>query len=219
MKKVFFENLDGLRFIAFLGIFLHHGIFTFNTEVKNSSIFYIIEITTSPAGLGVPFFFCLSGFLITYLLLAERETHNKINIGKFYMRRLLRIWPLFYAVVIFGFFVFPIIRSFVITEPYVETATLWKYLLFLSNFDQISNGLPYGSGLGVTWSLAVEEQFYLIWPLLLTIVKPKYYTPLCLTIWAASHISMEFFDLKYYHTFGSMSDLSFGGITIFLLFK
>jgi len=210
MKKVYFENLDGLRFIAFVGIFLTHGIFTFDKTVESSTFFHVLKTVIRPSEFGVPFFFCLSGFLITYLLLTEIKKNERINIGNFYMRRILRIWPLYLAVVVFGFFIFPYLRSFFIHEPYTEVASLWKYLCFMSNYDQMAVGRPFGAGLGVTWSLSVEEQFYLAWPLLLTIVPRKYFIQLCLFLFVLGYVLIDFFELNYIHIMGSMVDLSIG---------
>ena len=161
--------------------------------------------------MGVPFFFCLSGFLITYLLILEKNGKGKIFIGKFYLRRILRIWPLYYVVVLFGFLVFPYVRSLLGMESYVETGTFWKYMVFASNFDQLQNGLPIGAGLGVTWSLSVEEQFYLAWPVILALFKTKHYGIVTLIICLSSNIAMYGFGLSYNHTFGAMSDLALGG--------
>lgn len=219
MKKVYFENLDGLRFFAFLAIFLLHGVFTNNPIVEEHAVFKFMHLLVAPGELGVPFFFCLSGFLITYLLLLEKEQHSKIYIGKFYLRRILRIWPLYFAVVLFGFVLFPTIRSFISDQAYLETANPYMYLLFLSNFDQINNGNPYGAGLGVTWSLAVEEQFYLFWPLILTLVKQQYYRFLFPFLFLLSTILLNFFDLNYLHTLGGMSDLSMGATIALIAFN
>jgi peptidoglycan/LPS O-acetylase OafA/YrhL len=107
------------------------------------------------AGRGVTMFFVLSGFLITYLLQAEKELHP-IDIRKFYVRRILRIWPLYYlylfiAVIIIVFFGFEL-----------NTGSLLFYLFYTANIPFILNaGLPF---LQHYWSLGVEEQFYLFWP-------------------------------------------------------
>src|SRR5882762_2194980 len=89
--------------------------------------------------LGVSFFFVLSGFLITYLLFKELETQQKINIGQFYLRRVLRIWPLYFIVVFLGFFVIPNL-DFVHTKQVLfsfpinaEGSRLAWYVSFLSN--------------------------------------------------------------------------------------
>ncbi len=219
MRKTYFENLDALRFLAFMAIFLTHGVYSESSEVKSSILYKTIDFITLPSWLGVPFFYCLSGFLITYLLLVEQEKHKTFNVKKFYIRRILRIWPLYYAVVFFGFFVFPIIRSFFIQEAYNETATLWKYLLFLSNFDQNQNGLPYGAGLGVTWSLSVEEQFYLFWPLILIVVPKIKYKLISLILFIIAHILLATQFVNYHNTFGSMADLSIGTLLAVICFE
>ena len=216
---IYFKDLDALRAIAFLAIFLHHGFFTFEPSVAASPAFLAVDVVTKPAWLGVPFFFSLSGFLITYLLLSEQQLHGKINVGKFYVRRILRIWPLYYAVVLFGFLIFPLLRGLVLHDPYVENATLWKYLVFLGNFDIIENGLPYGAGLGVTWSLSVEEQFYLIWPVLFILVPASFRIGFAVLLFALSHFLMQAWDLSYTHTLGSMSDLAMGALLAFLSFS
>src|SRR5690606_19639921 len=115
--------------------------------------------------LGVNFFFVLSGFLITYLLLVEKDRFKNINIGNFYVRRVLRIWPLFYFCVLFGFVAFPILKE-ALGEVPDEPARLPFYLAFLSNFDVVYNASPDASVLGILWSVSIEEQFYLVWPLI-----------------------------------------------------
>ena len=100
-NKIYFENLDFLRFIAFFTVFAGHtalGNFLINrihVDVINKFIWVF-----SQGGTGVSFFFVLSGFLITYLLLIEKEKTGKINVRNFYVRRILRIWPLYYLVIL-----------------------------------------------------------------------------------------------------------------------
>ncbi|MCB0758861.1 MAG: acyltransferase [Flavobacteriales bacterium] len=207
-----------MRSIAFLAIFMHHGFFTTEPSVVASFAFKAVDVVTKPAWLGVPFFFSLSGFLITYLLLTEQQHLGRISVGKFYARRILRIWPLYYAVVCFGFFIFPLLRGLILHDPYVENATLWKYLVFLGNFDMIEKGLPYGAGLGVTWSLSVEEQFYLVWPILFILVPVILRVAFVVLLFALSQILMQVWDLPYTHTLGSMSDLAMGALLAILSF-
>jgi peptidoglycan/LPS O-acetylase OafA/YrhL len=119
--------------------------------------------------LGVIFFFVLSGFLITYLLLKERSVTGTIAVKKFYLRRILRIWPLYYLIVLLGFLILPHIHF--IDNPYLEKfmdqnfgMNFLLYLLFLPNLAfSIYAAVPH---IGQTWSIGVEEQFYLIWPLI-----------------------------------------------------
>lgn len=122
-------------------------------------------------GLGVYFFFVLSGFLITYLLLTEKKNANTINIKSFYIRRILRIWPLYYFILVLGFFVLPHFTCFEI--PYLKVSfsenfyeNLILYILILPNLAfSLYAAVP---NIGQTWSIGVEEQFYLIWPLVIS---------------------------------------------------
>ena len=88
------------------------------------------------------------------------------------MRRILRIWPLYFACVFYGFVIFPYTKTLAETVPN-ETANAWYYIGFISNFDYIHKGLPDAPGLGVLWSVAIEEQFYLAWPVILSLFPLK----------------------------------------------
>lgn len=218
---VFFPNLDGLRFFCFLSVFLFHSFDTSYESVKESGLYIFFKKFLAENGiLGVNFFFVLSGFLITYLLLTEQNKFGKIKIGNFYIRRILRIWPLFYFCVFFGFVIFPLIKTF-FGETSSESATPVYYIFFVNNLEFIKR-MPDASNLGVLWSVAIEEQFYLVWPVLLTIVPRKYYLYLFSIIIAASY----FFRLYYfnnpvvieYHSIPCFSDLTIGGFFATLVF-
>ena len=94
--KVYFKNLDGIRFFFFFLVLLHHAQFFKDIhEVPLSSVFsaYLVQ-----AGkMGVNLFFVLSGFLISYLLFSEKMKTGTVSLKKFYIRRALRIWPLYFA--------------------------------------------------------------------------------------------------------------------------
>lgn len=125
-------------------------------------------------GLGVFFFFVLSGFLITYLLLTEKETTKTISIKEFYLRRICRIWPLYYLIFILGFFILPHFPQLHI--PYLENDfnryyknQFWSYLLIFPNLGYAMHGpVPH---IGHLWTIGIEEQFYLLWPILLKASK------------------------------------------------
>src|SRR3990170_2258158 len=84
--KIFFPNLDGLRFFSFLVVFLYHGHMSIFSYLKDSSprVYSVIEFICRNGNLGVNFFFVLSGFLITYLLIKEKEFTGKIHVPNFY---------------------------------------------------------------------------------------------------------------------------------------
>ena len=217
--RVFFPNLDALRFLAFLAVFLFHSFHTEDPTLRAHPILETLYELKRSGSLGVNFFFVLSGFLITFLLLEERAQRETIDIPAFYLRRLLRIWPLYFLILALGFALFPLLKLRLGLPP-TESATLWKYVLFLGNFDIISDGrLPDASLLGVLWSLAVEEQFYLVWPLLLAVLAPRHYPKLFLSIIAAGCVYRAIYlhdsTRLSFSTFAVSSDLAVGAALAF----
>lgn len=214
-QKIFFENLDALRFICFLMVFLFHSFHTQIPAISNHAVYQFVTHTLFGNGnLGVNFFFVLSGFLITYLLLEEKRLNGRVNIRYFYVRRILRIWPLYFACVFFGFVIFPYLKSLLGQVPN-ETANPWAYLFFVSNFDLIKSGLPDASMLGVLWSVAIEEQFYLFWPLFIGLVPTKRLPVLFGVILVLSLVFRALFPQPLYleyHTLSCIGDMTIGAI-------
>jgi len=173
-RKVYFPNLNGIRFIAASLVILTHieQIKAFK-NVEDFRSLYPMETGL----LGVTIFFVLSGFLITYLLLSEEQRFNTISIKNFYIRRILRIWPLYYFIVILALFILPHIKFFTwigYEKELVYTGFFLKAFLFLIFFPNLVHTLlgvvPYASQ---TWSVGTEEQFYLFWPWVFKIVKRR----------------------------------------------
>ncbi|MEQ6123888.1 acyltransferase [Pseudotenacibaculum sp. MALMAid0570] len=176
MKKIYLKGLTELRAIAALMVVFHH-IELYKTREGFSSLFHtsLKDFISNAGKNGVYIFFVLSGFLISYLLLAEKERFERINVRKFYIRRILRIWPLYYIIVFLCFFVLPFIADWIPAlskESYyfglIQTLqdAPWKPLLlfifFLPNLA-VYLAAPV-AGASQAWSVGVEEQFYLIWP-------------------------------------------------------
>lgn len=168
-KKIYFPNLDGIRFFAAFLVIIHHIEQT--RYGFNALNYWDNELIRSLGRLGVILFFVLSGFLISYLLFKEKVKTNTIQIRKFYMRRILRIWPLYFLIVLFSLFVFPGLQ--ILDTPYGKDPpldikvlkALPLYVLFLPNLVLVlMDMIPYCSQ---TWSIGAEEQFYLIWPALI----------------------------------------------------
>jgi peptidoglycan/LPS O-acetylase OafA/YrhL len=165
-SKIFFPNLNGLRFIAAFLVIIHH--------LEQNKLFFgakswfkEIHCIKLMGELGVTLFFVLSGFLITYLLLAEKELFNTIDIKKFYIRRMLRIWPLYYLVIIMGLFALPHISFFNIpefTEQVHHRFGIKIVLYFLLLPNLVNNLYAYMPYIAQAWSIGIEEQFYYIWP-------------------------------------------------------
>lgn len=217
-EKIHFENLDGLRFIGAFMVFLFHA-FTINREVwgsffESAPLLWIRKLT-SIGHYGVNLFFVLSGFLITYLLLKELKERGKIHIGFFLARRILRLWPLYFVIILFGFFLFPHLPFGIQTVH-----EFWRYSLFLSNFDEIIHGSRDSVNfLTATWSVSIEEQFYVCWALVIgffqwkTVRSFQYFFLLVIT----GSLAFRFYyaanpDFLYYHTLSVISDMAIGGL-------
>ncbi len=220
-SRIFFPNLDGLRFLAFFSVFLFHSFYTPDPAIRQSILYRLPYQLTRVGDLGVNFFFVLSGFLITYLLLSERQKTGRIAIGPFYLRRILRIWPLYFVAVFIGFVLFPLVKAhFGHATP--EPAHLGYYLAFLSNF----NNLYYGSNtptLTLLWSVSVEEQFYLVWPLLVAAVPNRRLGWLFGGVLALS-VGFRFLHLHdakvlNLHTLSLIGDMALGGMVAWLCFR
>lgn len=156
--KVFFPNLNGVRALAALMVVVSH-IELHKIIFKVRRIPGVDLLNFGKA--GVTIFFSLSGFLITYLLLEERRNFTTINFKGFYMRRLLRIWPLYFLVVIVGFSFFG-----------GSTKALWLSVLFLPNLAFCLQLLP--AIFDPIWSIGTEEQFYMFHPHFFRIQKLKH---------------------------------------------
>jgi peptidoglycan/LPS O-acetylase OafA/YrhL len=139
---------------------------------------------------GVDLFFVLSGFLITGILMDARgHAHYFRN---FYMRRALRIFPLYYLVLFLALIVlpqFPALHT-VLVGPY-ELPPQWPYWLYLTNFSVAQRELIHGI-LDLTWSLAIEEQFYLVWAVVVWLCPPRRLAWLCAGIILAEPIARTF---------------------------
>jgi peptidoglycan/LPS O-acetylase OafA/YrhL len=136
----------------------------------------------SSLNFGVPVFFLLSSFLITELLLRERDASGKIHVRAFYVRRILRIWPLYFLILFGGF---AICRA--LHFGHFSTIALLAYIFLFGNWYTASHGqMPIG--IGMIWSLNVEEQFYLFWPTLLAVTGRKYLLPACAGLWSISQL-------------------------------
>lgn len=185
-------------------------------------LYQAVFSATRGGELGVNFFFVLSGFLITYLLLSERQLTGRIAIGAFYMRRLLRIWPLYFVMVFFGFIIFPWLKMHLGQNALHETAQPWYFFVFLVNFNNLYHGCQTPT-LTLLWSVAVEEQFYLVWPLFVAAIPTQ---RLGWLFCGVIGLSLGFRLLHVHeplvlrmHTCSLIGDLALGGLVAWLCFR
>jgi peptidoglycan/LPS O-acetylase OafA/YrhL len=205
--------LDGVRGLAILFVLLVHSA----TLVQPMSApEYAIKKMLAPLWIGVDVFFVLSGFLITGILMdSKSQRHYFLS---FYVRRTLRIFPLYFFALALVFFAFPPLKVMPQT-PLSEQAWFWTYLF---NWRAaFSHGVP---GIDHFWSLAIEEQFYLVWPVLIYCI-PNRRIPLLSVAIACGSILFRVFIVSsglpiryaYFMTPARMDDLAIGAFTACLV--
>src|SRR6186997_1549382 len=178
----FIPALDGLRGIAIVLVMLHH----FTYLRPTSGIDALIGNVLFFGWTGVDLFFVLSGFLITGILLDTRNSRRYFT--TFYARRTLRIFPLYYLILFIALVVLPkfpaVDRVLIGQDELIDLPPQWPYWLYLTNFSIADRGWVHG-WVDVGWSLAIEEQFYLVWPLVIWLCPPRLVALLCAAILVA----------------------------------
>jgi peptidoglycan/LPS O-acetylase OafA/YrhL len=203
-------QLDAVRGIAILVVIFHNG----------SGLFPSLHLHALFASgwMGVDLFFVLSGFLITGILVDAKSSDGFFQ--NFYARRCLRIWPLYYALLLFMFVAVPLLRPAQASLVFERSSPWWAYPLYLQNFL-----VPDSSGalgpLGVTWSLAIEEQFYVIWPLVVRYLSASRLRLVCLAVIVASPLLRLYLSSQqvglYTNVFCRLDGLMWGALVAVLI--
>jgi peptidoglycan/LPS O-acetylase OafA/YrhL len=164
-ERFYRPELDALRFFAFLGVFIFHAAprtMDFYNAAGYPHWLSSLLISIFGAGAyGVDLFFALSAYLITSLLLRERAATGALDLRGFYVRRILRIWPLYLA-----FVAFAAIFAALVPGQHLPMKYVVGYSLLAGNWIYAFYGLP-ASFATPLWTVSIEEQFYLAWPLAL----------------------------------------------------
>ena len=219
----FFNNFDGLRFIAALLVLFHHAA---SMMSKNGETF-ITQLDLFKNGANaVSFFFVLSGFLITYLILQEQDKKRHVSIRNFYIKRILRIWPLYFLMIIIALFIQPVLIDllhipYVMTYDFKET---WMYFVFF-----LPGMVTYYFGgshlLEPLWSIGVEELFYLFWAPVFKYIH-RFIFPILLFVLVAKLVLLQLSHLGYFPPAMAylirilqFESMAYGGIGAYLLFN
>jgi len=165
-QRFYRPELDTLRFFAFFGVFVFHVVpndpqFYQAHQVLPSRVVPLVCAIASAGAYGVDLFFALSAYLITTLLIREEELRGSIDTRAFYVRRILRIWPLYFFFIAVAAIVPIWDRTQHLGWPFIA-----GYLLLSGNWVYVFLGLPHSIA-SPLWSVSIEEQFYLLWPLAL----------------------------------------------------
>jgi peptidoglycan/LPS O-acetylase OafA/YrhL len=181
-KRFYAPELDSLRFVAFLAVFVFHarGLLSDGLSPPLKSI---AAIVCGAGAFGVDLFFVLSAYLITELLLREKDLTGTLNFRGFYARRILRIWPLY-----FFFLGLASLLPLVVSDQHFG----WKYLVGFSvlagNWVIVLLGVP-GSVANILWSVSIEEQFYLCWPLVVSKLSKTRMVALAVSLLLVSNVT------------------------------
>jgi peptidoglycan/LPS O-acetylase OafA/YrhL len=213
-SRFYRPELDSLRFAAFLGVFCFH-------VVPHDPAFYrflphaiasFISAAASAGAYGVDLFFALSSYLITTLLLREIEKTGTLDVKAFYVRRVLRIWPLYF------FFVG---LAIVLSLAHVTDVLEWPYVagffLLAGNWVYALKGVPLSVIVIPLWSISIEEQFYLLWPLIVRRVSIAQFKYVLLGFFALDNLARIALVIRHvpgyaaeYNTFARLDPVLWG---------
>ncbi len=225
-QRIYFRNLDILRFLAAYMIVLVHCFFGWETKFGLPP--FISSHLSLPAverlknvfhnlAFGVDIFFIISGFLITYLLLAEYEKTGKVDVMKFYIRRAFRIWPLYFFMILTA----PLISYFF----FEQSPDYLMQFLFLGNFDIVNQGMKSVST-NHLWSICIEEHFYLFCPLLIAFLPIKKLPQIlfsvifiCILFRGYTALYSQVYGMTIYvHTLSRIDTLAIGSLCGYLFY-
>jgi peptidoglycan/LPS O-acetylase OafA/YrhL len=213
LHKPLFRNLDGIRFIAFMCVFFSHTFYSRDPAITQSVLYQSMRFLTGQWGdFGLSVFFVMSGFLITYLLMYERRGTGTVHVFSFYARRVLRIWPLYFAIVLFNFFVYlPLAKHPVFIQEQVP------YYFFYANMNNASTGV-----IDHLWAISVEEQFYLVLPLVMSVIPDRKLIYAFIIAMVGALIFRMVHSLEpqliFRHSISASFDIALGGLAASLMF-
>jgi len=211
------KELDGLRGLAVLAVIAIHA-FKRASEFTDNLFLNLVTRLTSAGWVGVDIFFVLSGFLITGILLRTKERSDYFK--NFYVRRVLRIFPLYYVVMAVILLLVPVLDpEYTPTIPKI----LPYMLLYVQNWTNLFDAPHMTVFLAVTWSLAIEEQFYFMWPAVVYFTRKETLLKLSIGVIVASILfrfvgffflwkPLEAAHIYYYNTFTRLEELIAGGL-------
>lgn len=202
MDRYYRPELDVLRFLAFLSVFTVHRMD--HLPIDPARHFWLYNISLL-GNFGVPVFFLLSAFLITELLMREENQLGTIHIRSFYMRRILRIWPLYFAV----FYGLVLLNHFIPYTGATDPLSWLAFTFFAGNWYICVHGWIPAFPVNPMWSISVEEQFYIAIPFIALYGRRLGLKIVSFTLMAASYGMVTWYAWRGWHGFSSQWTNSF----------
>lgn len=221
-RSYYRPELDLLRFFAFISVFIFHTL----PRVEPANHFGRERIAAwgfanfrAVGSFGVCLFFVLSSFLITELLIRERASSGKVDVKAFYIRRILRIWPLYFSFLLFGY----LLGHFVVAW-HIEIPRFVSFLVLAGNWYVASFGMR-PNPIAPLWSISIEEQFYLTWPWLaklggrtaILIMSTSLIPVSCCTIYFLAHWGQKAAAACWYNSLVQFEFFALGALTALVL--
>lgn len=211
-SALYFPQLDSLRGMSFIAIFLFHTI-----HLPDGAFFLsgFIRYLYTNLPLGIEVFFVLSSFLLTWLGLNEYKKRGNFSFKNYFTRRVLRIWPLYFFILLLAFLIIPLLAA-----SFHYSMTLpnpWYYVFFIANFYTLDHVFF----LRMLWTISVEEQFYIFWGWCLKSFYKKLRVVIFLLIIAS--ISFSVYAIighhsSYFNTLTYLFDFACGASSAVFLF-
>lgn len=220
-EKKYFRNLNATRFLAFLPVFLTHCFFTNDETIKKHVLFVFVQQHLKLGLLALDYFFVLSSFLISWIIYEELSIKGEFSIKNFYIRRSLRIFPLYFVIVILGFVIqfFDRISGTFMLEA---LPSFHHFLFFTLNFYMMNHGLNFLFFLTFFWSVSIEEQFYVFWALVLKFIS-KFDVVISVLLIITSlifrAINIHEDNRLVFHTLSSLANFGLGNLLCIAFFK
>jgi peptidoglycan/LPS O-acetylase OafA/YrhL len=159
--KKYFPNLDATRFLAFVTVFLEHMVITNNAAIRDSTLYNFYTEHFKLGVIGWDFYTVLSGFLITWIILEEYKLTSAFSLLYFWIKRCLRIWPLYFLMILVAAVM--VSASRYAGNSVHDIPPLGWLLTFTLNFYIVQHGQAFLFFLVFFWSISIEEQLYVLW--------------------------------------------------------
>jgi peptidoglycan/LPS O-acetylase OafA/YrhL len=219
IEKTYFHNLDATRFIGFLHVFTAHCFFTSNPELIKSSIYQFFQYNIRAGFLGLDYFFVLSSFLLTWIILEERKITGQFKAIYFLIRRALRLWPSYFLIVLCTYLAVSMAQVWGLHAPILPPIQV--FLFFHANYFFINHGQDYLYLLVFLWVISVEEQFYFFWAFAMKYLS-QYFHWLIATLIASSvlfrYSASEQESNLWFNTLSVLGNFAIGAWAAWLVF-